>query len=64
MSRILKISGFWPALSCAPSSEVAECLRILILAMLPSADQSTLSSTFQRASISSRVDADEMNVDE
>jgi len=57
--------GFWPALACAPNNEVAECLRILILAMLPSSDASTLSSTMARTSIVSPLDqGDEMHVDE
>ena len=59
------IIGFWPALACAPNNEVAECLRILILAMLPSSDASTLSSTMARTSIVSPLDqGDEMHVDD
>jgi len=58
--------GYWPALSCAPTKEVAECLRVILLAMLPPSDVSSLTSTLQRTVLTKSSDqtADQMHVDE
>jgi len=67
--------GYWPALSCAATKETADCLRIIMLAMLPSgSDSSILSSRTSSIGIASSLcptklnhsvaETDDMHVDD